>query len=146
MAKSELSLGPRSLFIKGEDRSPETPSFFTTKHMFSPPLSVFTMISFFFIYPDLCQPPKTLPDSLLSPHSNPFKTLQKETHRLRKQIHGCQGEGIVKDFGKIMYTLLYLKWIANKNLLYSTWNSAQCYVLAWVGGGVGENGYMFMYF
>ena len=24
-----------------------------------------------------------------------------------------------------MYTLLYLKWITNKDLLYSTWNSAQ---------------------
>ena len=23
-----------------------------------------------------------------------------------------------------MYTLLYLKWITNKDLLYSTWNSA----------------------
>ena len=30
-----------------------------------------------------------------------------------------------------MYTLLYLKW--NKNLLYSTWNSAQGYVTAWMG-------------
>ena len=37
-------------------------------------------------------------------------------------------------FGKVMYILLYLKWITNKNLLYSTWNSAQCYVAAWVGG------------
>ena len=43
-------------------------------------------------------------------------TKQKETHRLRKRTHGCQGEGIVKDFGKVMYKLLYLKWIANKNL------------------------------
>ena len=33
-----------------------------------------------------------------------------------------------------MYTLLYLKWITNKNLLYSTWNSAQHYVAAWMGG------------
>ena len=24
-----------------------------------------------------------------------------------------------------IYTLLYLKWITNKVLLYSTWNSAQ---------------------
>ena len=37
-------------------------------------------------------------------------------------------------FGKVMYILLYFKWITNKNLLYSTWNSAQCYVAAWVGG------------
>ena len=29
-----------------------------------------------------------------------------------------------------MYTLLYLKWITNKDLLYSTGNSAQYYVTA----------------
>ena len=32
-----------------------------------------------------------------------------------------------------MYTLLYLKWITNKDLLYSTWKSAQGYVAAWMG-------------
>ena len=45
-------------------------------------------------------------------------TKQKETHRLRKQTQGSQGEEIVKDFGKVMYTLLCLKWITNKNLFY----------------------------
>ena len=44
-----------------------------------------------------------------------------------------------------VHTLLYLKWIINKDLLYSTWNSAQCYVVAWMGRDLGENGYMFMY-
>ena len=29
----------------------------------------------------------------------------------------------VRDFGKLMFTLLYLKWITNKDLLYSTGNS-----------------------
>ena len=38
------------------------------------------------------------------------------------------GEGIVKEFGIDLYTLLYLKWITNKELLYSTGNSAQYYV------------------
>ena len=33
-----------------------------------------------------------------------------------------------------MYTLLYLKWKTNKDLLYSTGNSAQCDVAAWMGG------------
>ena len=32
-----------------------------------------------------------------------------------------------------MHTLLYLKWITNKDLLFSTENSAQCYVAAWMG-------------
>ena len=35
-----------------------------------------------------------------------------------------------------MYTLLYLKWITNKNLLYSTWNSSQCSFATWMGGVV----------
>ena len=33
-----------------------------------------------------------------------------------------------------MYTLLYLKWITNKNLLCGTWHSAQCYMPVWMGG------------
>ena len=35
-------------------------------------------------------------------------------------------------------TLLYLKWIPNKDLLYSTGNSAQRYVAAWTGGEFGR--------
>ena len=31
-------------------------------------------------------------------------------------------------------TLLYLKWITKKYLLYSTWNFAQCYVATLMGG------------
>ena len=34
-------------------------------------------------------------------------------------------------------TLLYLKWITIKDLLYNMGNSAQCYVTAWVGGEFG---------
>ena len=40
------------------------------------------------------------------------------------------GEGIIRKFGMDIYTLLYLKWITNKDLLYSTCNFAQCYVAA----------------
>ena len=53
-------------------------------------------------------------------------------------------EGIIKEYGMDMYTLLYLKWITNKVLLGSTENSAQCYVTAWIGGSLGDNGYMYM--
>ena len=64
-------------------------------------------------------------------------TKQKETHRLRELSILWPGEGwgkkIVREFGMDMYTLPYLKWIINKDLLYSTWNSAQCYVTAWMG-------------
>ena len=48
-----------------------------------------------------------------------------------------EGGGIVREFGMIMYTLLYLKWITNKDLLYTTWNSVQHYVAAWMEVGFG---------
>ena len=71
-------------------------------------------------------------------------TKQKETHRLKRTNlwfwagDWREGEGIVREFGMDLYTVLYLKWITNKDLLYSTWNFAQCYVAACVGGEFGE--------
>ena len=47
------------------------------------------------------------------------------------------GRMIVRDFGKVMYTLLYLKWITSKDLLCITGNSAQCYMAVWMGGKFG---------
>ena len=45
-----------------------------------------------------------------------------------------KGEGIVREFGINMYTLLYLKWITNKDLLYSMGISVQCDMAARMGG------------
>ena len=42
------------------------------------------------------------------------------------------GEEIVREFGMDMYTLLYFKWVTNKDLL-----STQSYVAAWMGGEFG---------
>ena len=47
------------------------------------------------------------------------------------------GEGIVREFGIDVYTLLCLKWITNNDLLHRTGNSAQCSVAAWRGGKFG---------
>ena len=60
---------------------------------------------------------------------------RNDTSELRKQTYGCQWEGIVRVLGKVMDTLV--KWITNKDLLYSTWTSAQCYVPAWIREGFG---------
>ena len=57
---------------------------------------------------------------------------QKETHRLKRTNLWLPGGGMD------MYTLLYLKWITNKDLLSSTGNSAQCDVAAWVGVSLGD--------
>ena len=70
---------------------------------------------------------------------------QKETHSQTQRINlwlpgvgeeGC-GEGIVREFWMVRYTLLYSKQITNKDLLYSTWNSTPCYVAACTGGEFG---------
>ena len=45
---------------------------------------------------------------------------QKQTHRLREQAYGYQGERVgrrARESGIDMYTLLYLKWIIIKDLL-----------------------------
>ena len=56
----------------------------------------------------------------------------------------ARGQGRVREFGMDMYILIHFKWITNKDPLYSTRNSAQCYVAAWMGGELGENVYMYM--
>ena len=58
----------------------------------------------------------------------------KETHRVRAQNLWFPGGMIVREFGMDVYTLLYLKWVTSKVLLYSTWDSAQCYAAAWMEG------------
>ena len=50
---------------------------------------------------------------------------------------GRVGGAIDWEFGIDTYTLLDLKWKTNKDLLYSTWNSAQWYVAARMGGEFG---------
>ena len=66
-------------------------------------------------------------------------TEQKLTHRRefmvawRRGGMGRGGEWIVREFGVDMCTLLYFKWKTNKVLLYSMWNSTQCYAAAWRG-------------
>ena len=58
--------------------------------------------------------------------------LQKEvwTQWLREGTYGFQrdtmGQGTVREFEIDMYTLLCLKWMTNKDLLYTAWNSVQC--------------------
>ena len=61
-------------------------------------------------------------------------TKQKQTHRLKRMNLWLQGgEGLGGgtdwDFGIDMYTLLYLKYITNKDLPNSTGNAAQYSVI-----------------
>ena len=67
-----------------------------------------------------------------------FFIKQRQIHRIRERTYGCWGEGwgegIVGEFGINIYPLLYLKWINNKALLYSTGSSAH---VLWQPGGRG---------
>ena len=63
-------------------------------------------------------------------------TKQKQDPRCRKQTYGYQqgrGGGINCEIGIDKYTLLYIKQITNKNLLYSTANSTQYSLMASIG-------------
>ena len=69
---------------------------------------------------------------------------------LENELNGCRGEGwgeegMVREFGIKKYTLLYLKQITNKNLLYSTRNFAHVMWQPGWEGSLGEKGYMCMY-
>ena len=68
-------------------------------------------------------------------------TLSLVTHRFRERTYSCRGtdwgKGLVREFGMDMYTLLYFKWVINKDLLCSTGNSAECYMVAWMRGELG---------
>ena len=54
-----------------------------------------------------------------------YKTgTDSQTSRMNLWLLARSGEGIVREFGMGMNTLLHLKWISNMDLLHSTWNSA----------------------
>ena len=57
---------------------------------------------------------------------NNLFTKQKQTHRSQNQANSYQRgnvRGIIQEFGMNRYTLLYVKQITNKDLLYSIKNS-----------------------
>ena len=59
-----------------------------------------------------------------------------KSHRCRKQTYGYWGgraRGINWEIEIDIYTLLYIKQITNKDLLYSTVNSTQYSVMAYMG-------------
>ena len=63
-------------------------------------------------------------------------TKQKQTHRLRKQTYNYQrgkGRRVNQESGVNIYTLLYIKQITNKVLLYSTENYAQYFTITYKG-------------
>ena len=45
---------------------------------------------------------------------------RKRLTGLENKLMVAGGEEKVRDFGKVMYTLLYSKWITSKGLLHST--------------------------
>ena len=64
-------------------------------------------------------------------------TKQKQSHRCKKQTYGywgCQwGEGLIWEIGIDIYTLLQIKQVTNKDLLYSKRISTQYSVMTYMG-------------
>ena len=74
-------------------------------------------------------------------------TKQKQTHRHRKQTYGYQrgsGGGINQEFGINIDTLLYIKQIINKDLLYCTGNYTQYLVITYMEKKSGKE-YIYIY-
>ena len=69
-------------------------------------------------------------------------TKQEQTHGLREGTYSYQGqgweEGLVRQLGMDVYTLLYLKWITSKDLLSSTGTLLSVMWLPGWEGNLGE--------
>ena len=64
-------------------------------------------------------------------------TKQTDSQTLRKSLRllrGRMGEGLVRQFGMDMHTLLYLKWINNRTYCKVHEALLNCHVAAWTGG------------
>ena len=74
-------------------------------------------------------------------------TKQKQTYRVNLWWPGEKNgvEGRDREFGINMYTLLYLKWITNKVVLYAQGTLLNVMWQPRCEESLGENGYMYMY-
>ena len=72
---------------------------------------------------------------------------EKQTQRLHLWLSSVEDwrEGIVRESVMESYTLLYLKWITNKDPQYSTGTLLNAMWQPECEGSLGENGYMYMY-
>ena len=70
---------------------------------------------------------------------------QKETHRLRKQTYGCrQGMDRQGVWEGHIHTAVF-KMNNQQGHTVQHMEVYPCYVPAWMGRGLGENGYMYVY-
>ena len=61
---------------------------------------------------------------------------QKHTHRLREQTYSCWGQDSYRVWDGHVHTAMF-KMDNQQGPMYSTGNSAQYYVAAWMGGEFG---------
>ena len=70
---------------------------------------------------------------------SPHTTTKSSSHspKLEKSPHSNEDPAQPKINKTIFFNNKKVKWITIKDLVYTTWNSAQCYVVAWMGGEFG---------
>ena len=56
---------------------------------------------------------------------------QKHTHKLREQTYSCWGQDSYRVWYGHVHTAMF-KMDNQQGLTYSTWNSVQCYMAAWM--------------
>ena len=59
--------------------------------------------------------------------------IDPQTQKTNLWLPKGKGGGINQEFGVKIYTVLYIKQITNKDLLYNTGNSAQYCVMSYMG-------------
>ena len=75
-----------------------------------------------------------------------YKTeIELQMQKTNLHLPGCKGGGINWENVIDIYTLLNIKQIANKDLLYRTENSTQYSVMTYMGKNLKMSGYMYMY-
>ena len=86
--------------------------------------------------------------NLIKSDTNELIYKQKQTHRSCNQIYGYQRGHMERmtnqKIGIDIYTLLCIKQITNKDLVYSTRNSTQCLVITYMDKE-SKNEYIYMY-
>ena len=99
--------------------------------------------------PTLCYPMNCSPPGSSVHRNSPVKNTRVVCHALLQGIFPTQGLNLCllwflhcrrSHWGRPWLPVhTYIRWMTNKDLLYSTQNAAQCYVSAWMGGEFGRD-------
>ena len=71
--------------------------------------------------------------------------IDSQIQKTNSQLPKGREVGMNQEFGINRYTLLYVKQITNMDLLYSTENTTQYFIITYKGKNLKKNRYVYMY-